>query len=545
MMGMLVWVAAHALAIALFALLCYGTGRALIARIPCEDALLRAAIATGLGFCVFGQVLFVVASLGVLTRTVVFALLLLMALTFLWRTGNPACPDRRDRLSSTILVIGSILAFIESLYPPAGFDATTYHLPFARAFADTGSLVYTDNLRFPVFPQLNEIVFSAAMLVADDVTAQLTQWLCFVITAAAIGGVVRASSRALAIAIWCGLPLAVFLGSNAYIDCGLTMAVALAFAAWTQWRSTQHSGWLLLIGVFAGMAAATKYTGLFFILLFGIAILVARRNVALFSLGVIVVAAPWYIRIAAATGNPLFPYMTSIFGPNDWYLDVTRSLHPAEAFEASTLHDWLVRNIYNLRVWVLALMPLAAIGAFLERRVRFVFFGALLYTIAFWKFESRYSIVCIPLLAICAAEAFRRLPKPAIVMLAILALVPDIWWESKTLKLLGKPPVTAAERDAFLAKRIWPYDAFRFLESAPVYVLFGESSAYYSKGRFLGDWFGPYRYDRVRPYLQQPDRLAQVLRGFGAKYFIVRDLIGLPFEVVYSNKNVIVYRIPS
>jgi len=544
MPGMFLWVAAHALAIALFALLCYGTGRALIARIPCEDALLRAAIATGLGFCVFAQVLFVVASLGVLTRTVVFAILALMALTFLW-SGGRSRPPAAEAAAAPLAF--SIITFIEALYPPAGFDATTYHLPFARAFADAGSLVYTDNLRFPVFPQLNEIVFSAGLLVADDVTAQLTQWLCFVITAAVIGGMVRASSRVLAIAIWCGLPLAVFVGSNAYIDCGLTMAVALAFAAWTQWRSTQHSGWLLLIGVFAGMAAATKYTGLFFVLFFGIAILVARRNVALFSLGVLLIAAPWYVRIAAATGNPLFPYMESIFGPNDWYLDAARSLHPAGAFDASTLHDWLVRNIYNLRVWIVALTPIAAIGAFRERRIRFVFFGALLYTLAFWAYESRYNIVCIPLLAICAAEAFRRMPKPAIVILAILALVPDIWWESKTLKILGKPPVTAAERDAFLAKRIWPYDAFRFLEKSggPAYVLFAENSAYYWKGRFLGDWFGPYRYDRVRVYLQQPGRLARVLRLFGAKYFIVRDLQGLPFEVVYARDRVTVYRVPS
>jgi len=541
---MFLWVAAHAFAIALFALLCYGTGRALIARLPCEDALLRAAIATGLGFCVFGQVLFVVASLGVLTRTVVFAILALMALTFLW-SGGRSRPPAAEAAAAPLAF--SIIPFIEALYPPAGFDATTYHLPFARAFADAGSLVYTDNLRFPVFPQLNEIVFSAGLLVADDVTAQLTQWLCFVITAAVIGGMVRASSRVLAIAIWCGLPLAVFVGSNAYIDCGLTMAVALAFAAWTQWRSTQHSGWLLLIGVFAGMAAATKYTGLFFVLFFGIAILVVRRNVALFSLGVLLIAAPWYVRIAAATGNPLFPYMESIFGPNDWYLDAARSLHPGDTFDASTLHDWLVRNIYNLRVWIVALTPIAAIGAFRERRVRFVFFGALLYALAFWAYESRYNIVCIPLLAICAAEAFRRMPKPAIVILAILLLLPDIWWESKTLKILGKPPVTGAERDAFLRKRIWPYDAFRFLEKSggPAYVLFAENSAYYWKGRFLGDWFGPYRYDRVRVYLQQPVRLARVLRLFGAKYFIVRDLQGLPFEVVYARDRVTVYRVPS
>jgi len=140
---MFAWVAAHALAIALFAILCYGTGRALIARLPCEDALLRAAIATGLGFCVFAQVLFVVASLGVLTPTVVFAILALMALTFLW-SGGRSRPPAAEAAAATRGVALSFLAgddSVRALLPESAeavraLASETLHIPLSVAIAN-------------------------------------------------------------------------------------------------------------------------------------------------------------------------------------------------------------------------------------------------------------------------------------------------------------------------------------------------------------------------------------------------------------------------
>jgi uncharacterized membrane protein len=67
-------VVTHTLVIAIFAALCYGTGRALTARLPAADG----ALAFGVGFCAFAQVLFVLALCGALTRIAVFVLLLVM-----------------------------------------------------------------------------------------------------------------------------------------------------------------------------------------------------------------------------------------------------------------------------------------------------------------------------------------------------------------------------------------------------------------------------------------------------------------------------------
>src|SRR6185436_7148096 len=486
--------------------------------------------------------LFAAGSVGALTRPVVFALLFVMAIASVRYLRELWLLVRRTPIGVfLVLFAGSALTFLRALYPPTGWDATAYHLPYARLFAEEGSLVYAGFLRFPVFPQLDEMLFTASLLAADDVTAQLTQWLCLVITAAALAAIDR---TLLAAAIWCSIPLVSWLGSQAYVDCGLTMAVTLAFVAWIQWRSTDHAGWAVVIGAFAGMAAATKYHGLFFVVFFGFTVIAVSgrraRDAALFLLGVIITAAPWYLRIAAWTGNPLFPYFGNIFGPNDWGLTLYQS------------RQRMGMSLYNLRLWIPAMLPAAAAGAFLDRRVRFLFLGAVAYVIAVWTLDSRFMVVSIPLLAVCAAAA---VPPRLRRILVLVALLPGIVVGWRELRRFGSIPRTAAERHAFLETRIWPYGALRFLATPAgtrhtVYVLHGENAAYYAQGRQLGDRFGPYRDKFIMPLFRRPDRLARVLRSFGAEYFIVRPGVFDPgssgaLERVYASADAEVFRVRS
>lgn len=522
----------HAIAIAVFAALCYGTGRALTARLPGAGG----AVAFGVGFCAFAQVLFVLAMCGALTRWAVIAVLLL------WTAAAVPPLFHTSFKSAGLAAALQSLPFLRALYPPSAYDSTMYHLPFARMFAEAGGFVYADNLRFPVFPQLNEIVFSAALLVSDDLTAQLTQWLCFVAVAFAIAAVIDGPRAWLAMAIWFAVPPANQAACVAHVECGLALAVTLAFVSWLRWRETEHRGWLFLVGVFAGMAAATKYHGLFFVAFFGISLLALRkfRAIALYVLGVLVVAAPWYIRIAALTGNPVFPY----FGANDWGLSLSSSIQAADYYNPPELREWIYRNFFiNVRPWILALAPFAAFGAYADKRLRILFLGALSYILVCWRLESRFLIVVIPLLAICVAAAIpQRVKTPAIVIVSILLILPVTRWNVRELQHEGP----RAPRDAYLTRKLWPYAALRSIDG-PVYVLDGENAAYYARGRFLGNWFGPYRYARVLPYLQKPDQLARVLRSFGAQYFVVKPDAGFTpspaFELVRSDPRSLTYRL--
>jgi len=532
----------HAIEIAIFAALCYGTGRALTARLPGVGG----AVALGVGLCAFAQVLFVVAALGMLTRIAVFVLLAVMAL--LWTAAAAPPLSKAVWKSGGVAAAVQILPFLRALYPPSAYDETMYHLPYARLFANAGALVYADNLRFPVFPQLNEVVFSAALLVSDDLTAQLTQWLCFVAIAFAIASLVDGPRALFGMAIWFAVPRVNEAASVAHVECGLTLAVTLAFVAWMRWRETEHRGWLFLVGAFAGMAAATKYHGLFFVAFFGIALLALRkfRAIALYVLGVLVVAAPWYIRITALTGNPVFPY----FGANDWGLDLSSSLQTADYFHPPELREWIYRNFFiNVRPWILALAPFAAIGAYVDKRLRILFIGALSYILVCWRLDSRFLLIVIPLLAVCVASAIpQRVKKTAIVIASIVLLLPVMRWNVRELQREGPLVRTSAQRDAYLARKSWPYAALRAIDPQhSVYVLDGENAAYYARGRFVGNWFGRYRYPLVLPYLQKPDLLAVLLRSFGAQYFVVKPDAGFTpsraFELVRADQRSLTYRL--
>ncbi|HJQ38275.1 MAG TPA: hypothetical protein VKB93_14150, partial [Thermoanaerobaculia bacterium] len=440
---------------------------------------LPAAIAVGLAYGIVGQIFFALAAFGALTR--ISALLILIPFALLIR-ARP----------SPFILIASLPAFVLALYPPAGWDATAYHLVYARLFANAHALVFADTLRFPVFPQLGEMHFAAALLVANDAVAQLTQWLALVVTAAALllicgekrGGI-------FAVALWLGNPIAVYLGANGYIDMTLTMSVTLAFGAWLLWRSTGASMWIALTGAFAGMAAATKYHGLFFVLAFVVAI--PWRKLWLYATPAALFAVPWYARIAYETGNPVFPFFGRIFGRSEWRPYVERN--PAELLAIPT--DPLIAAVRRAYLeplahgtppfspWLALLLPLAIAAAVLERRLRFPLAVSAVWILLMTPLDWRFMLPVIPLLCAAIALILERLVPWRAFALALLA--PGFLWGTILIAKYGLP----RSRDAFLARRIPVYRALQFTGNNTVYVLNGENGAYYCRGRCLGALLGP------------------------------------------------------
>ena len=55
-----------------------------------------------------------------------------------------------------------------------------------------------------------------------------------------------------------------------------------------------------------------------------------------------------------------------------------------------------------------------------------------------------------------------------------------------------------------------------------VYTLFDSNMAYFADGVFIGDWFGPARYHKVLTNMDSGNDLYEVLRLFGADYFLLQ-----------------------
>ncbi|HEX2252605.1 MAG TPA: hypothetical protein VHQ65_05010, partial [Thermoanaerobaculia bacterium] len=268
-------------------------------------------------------------------------------------------------------------------------DDSAYHLPYTRAFLDTGGLPFLADLRFPTLPQLQELAWGPLLAWGGEggVTAMvLAETLLVAVLVAGIAARhAGPAAGAAAAGLWLGHPYVVLYGTAAFVDTALALFVVGAFAAIDLAREerrrdtgevdglpgeTRREGqregtadevrggsgthWLAVAGLLAGTAAGIKYHGLVFLLLaLSYALLAVgpwrprrrRRppgtmdrgtrtmqagtlpSVALLALVALLAAGPTYIHLARLTGNPVFPLLPQVFGYSPWAIeDIERAV---------------------------------------------------------------------------------------------------------------------------------------------------------------------------------------------------------------------------
>lgn len=552
-------------------------GYRMTAGLRAADRLERALASTVLGLGSLATLMFALGAFGLLYPAVVISVtaVLVAGCAFRsipsainWTTSWPKVSPRFFTPSLIALALAPIVAL--ALYPPLGFDATLYHLPYAKLFVASHGLRFAPQLRYPVFPQLNELLFTAMLMVTGDAGAQLVQTLAAILTAAILLAWGRRSNLPyagwIAAALWLGNPLVVYLATSAYIECGLALFFTAALWASERWRETDDLGWLLCAAGFAGFAAASKYPGLlavFFVLALSLR-RPGREGLRTFSIALMVavlVMFPWYARIWWLTGNPVFPFLVHWFGDSPWTfslpglpVDLARLSHlpwllepPVRGFVAPAIVGWnlvMHREIFGdlpplSPVYLLSLPALALVP--FKRRQATVLVGAVMILTAMslaGRAPSPHYLVCIlPIWSLVvgygwvfAAEViFRHRPQfrsPSIVALGLLFFIPGPAYAGYRRVKLGPVPATRSAREAFLARQLPVYPALRFLNQSrgdnyTVYALYAENMIYFAQGKFIGDWNGPAGFPRVLQGLESSCVLFSRLRLLGVDYLII------------------------
>ncbi len=472
------------------------------------------------------------------------------------RVGAPPVRLSASRVVFVLFILLPLVAL--ALYPPTGFDTTMYHLPFAKAFVATGGLPYLPDLRFPIFPQASEVLFAEAMLLDGDRAAQLVSLLATLSTAAILFGWARRVGRVgaaasgvgeLVAALFLGGPIIAYLSGTAYCEPLLILFVVAALDQIDRLDEDADRRRWGLAGVFAGSAAGVKYFGLFPVgVVLAVALFARAGNRAerwrrfAWSLGgVLLFAAPWYVRNAVYTGNPFFPLFPRLFGPSVW--GGPAELAPWSEGAGLLQVSQMVRLPWTLTFgrptfgrmppWspMIGLALIAALlAAWRDRRVRLLLLASLLYLSAFFflPIDARYLLPILPLLCLAGALSFaphlgrHRLLLPAAIL---LALAPAALWSLYQLHRLGPLPVSNAAREHFLADRLPAYPALRFLArtrgaAASVYAFYAENHVYYATGRFQGDWGGRTPYAEMLKLSRSGDLLADGLRSRGVTHLL-------------------------
>ena len=566
-------------------------GRALLARLRFRSRLERATMTAVLGVGTIGAVLSLLALVGWFQTWLVLAILIAMpviAAAYLRRRREPPLPVAEPafgglsgRVLGTWAVGGGLLVlglWTLAVYPPTAFDDTMYHLPYAVSLLEEGRLGFLGDLRFPVFPQLNEVLFATVMLSGSDLAPHYLQTLLFLLLGAT--AFVWARSRwdgsvaVLVTALILGTPLLVWVGTTAFVDLTAALFVTAALLARERWEDAEGAGWLLVAGALLGMAAGTKYHALYFVVAIGAVESVrgvARRQLAavggFWALSAMT-GGVWYLRNVLLTGNPLFPFMSSVFGENEWARFFRLRprwrewslVEPAGAgWEAIVTQLMEVGRHLAVLPWRLlreaiwptqmppysafwvSLLPVALIVAMRRSRDRYLALLVLGFLVC-WSAslrDPRYLAYTVAVTALLAAPLMSPVAHflteraagwrtAAMALLPVVLLAPALAYSTVRAVSFGPPPAGVEAREIYLGERYQGYTILQCLNRElgteyTVYGLFMEHLPYYAEGRLLGDWNGPFGYRRTVPLLTDPPVLAAEVSAMGAELLLVAE----------------------
>ncbi len=409
-----------------------------------------------LGLAVWIYVLFVLASLQVLVRPVVYGFALVGILAFValhfrgWqRQGYRRTPSFPPAVRLPFLAIcGLFLAanFVLALWPVVSRDASTYHVTVPRLYIAAGGFVRIPFNVYSNWPLNIEMLFTLAMLIKDYVLANLVHFGLAVLIVMILYRECARVGRPLAGAIAAGLFLAdPAIQSEmvvAYVDIGSAFFLLFGFLSLIHYFETRQSMSLVLAGIACGVLAGTKWTGVFGVLCLVPLLWIdqargARRAPAgttggrfrptlQFVLPCVALAVPWYVRSVVLTGDPLYPLLHDWLGGPEWNGELTKKLL---AWQNSigmgrSIEDYLLLPVrvalkgntdyqsFGARLnplW-LAVVPLALVLGRTHPTARKALGVAGLYFVlwAFSSQQSRFLIPILPLLALAAGLAVDR-----------------------------------------------------------------------------------------------------------------------------------------
>ncbi|MBW1995139.1 MAG: hypothetical protein JRI77_11925 [Deltaproteobacteria bacterium] len=405
-------------------------------------------------------------------------------------------------LLAGLLVLG--MCFV--LTPATGRDALSYHLEVPRLYIKHQGLYFIPGNFFSNYPLNAEMLFLAALMVQGDMLAKGIHYTALLLLLAAMWNYIKqhvpeVSPGFLPLLIFASIPSVFTTAYMAYTDLLLTLYGFLALFAFTNWFNRPGFGWLVLVAIFTGVAAATKYGGLILLPLGVIGILFAARLHGMsFSrvlpplavyLGIaIMVASPYYIKNWILTGNPFYPLFYEIFGGRGWDENLARAHHIFLKNLGMGRGFWdymLLPFNLSFRAEMNSLRFDGVLGPVFILTLPFVFlikrispdiriglvFSEVLFV--FWAVSAqqvRYLIPIFPFLAITTGYILGRFHRKKTVfsiltLFVFTALMVNglhIFRQFKRIKPLNY--ITGQEdRHAFLSRIIPSYDMFRYLNT--------------------------------------------------------------------------------
>ena len=440
---------------------------------------LDAVFSAGLGYIVLAYAAFSLAALHILYPWVLIAGTLACAIRGAVQLFHMR-PVRWPALSWQDIPLLLGIVFLAShipneLYPVLGHDDNVYHLLIPRLYLENHGLIYLPSNLYANMPHIVEVLYTIPMAIGDFTAPKVLSVAFSFWTIAAL----YVFALPLLGRFGAGLvPLLYLSGKNiqfhfelAHIEPVMGFFLLCACLSLLTWRETRNPGFLRILALACGFVMASKYTGWFFasalFFLATLLILQSRdlsgirsrlRLLAELSAILLLLIAPWLIKNALLTGNPIYPNLYSIFDGSFWSqiqeMHYLRSQDYAGApnktfltclllpwhllkydeiyfycpvFSASLMALWLIALIrpssYRLPQWPL---PVISIAGF-----------------ALWAFsaqQGRFLVALVPVMTAAAALALVPLRNRLRLLIAVFCSIMAIGAYQITAQLYPYAP---------------------------------------------------------------------------------------------------------
>lgn len=312
------------------------------------------------------------------------------------------------------LVLAGMVILLQSAMPPTDWDVLAYHLDVPREFLNRGAVFLPGDNHHVAFVGLVHMLYVPLLAVGAESAAAVLSGvtaLLLALTMYAVGSRVfdEETGRMASVLVW-GSPAIFLVAVTARVDVTVTWFLVLThYALVVCLERREAGGWWWLAAVMMGLAVATKFSALAYLV--GLApviiwMLLRERDwsirLALPAVGfgavLLLVAAPWLLKNTWLLGAPLYPYLADL-RLETWLADYLGTLAVPASVDADVFQiPALTREPFSIVAmftdpasmspegesdfyfanFVLLLLPLALLGS--RRKVAALLVPPLLYS---------------------------------------------------------------------------------------------------------------------------------------------------------------------
>lgn len=224
----------------------------------------------------------------------------------------------------TIILVYLAMILMIALTPPLSRDALNYHLFLPKLWLSHNKIITIPENIYSFFPGYWESFLTIVMVIGNDITSKLFHFMYLIFLYLLLGYFLKEFGvqqwKEVLSLMLVATPVINKIAGWAYLDLVFTFYTLSSLYLLLRFARENNPGYFWLSAIFAGYSIGIKYLGLIWLLCllpffayysFTLKNLIVKYGKYLTV--AIITGCPFYIRNWISTGNPVFPFLSSIF----------------------------------------------------------------------------------------------------------------------------------------------------------------------------------------------------------------------------------------